>query len=132
MEQWLIGNGFTSRYSSNPQQVFKDPLGRCKATTPSSLSLTGLIVPALKAQWLCHQLVGWEVLGSHLSTGSKPEQVFKGPVGRCKATTPSSLSITSNRVNSAGPDGAVDVSSASGLVGTGFTSRYRLQPTAGF
>ena len=31
-----------------------------------------------------------------------------------------------------GPDGAVAVSSANGLVGTGFASRYRLQPRAGF
>ena len=27
-----------------------------------------------------------------------------------------------------GPDGAVTMSSANGLVGTGFVSRYRLQP----
>ena len=31
-----------------------------------------------------------------------------------------------------GPDGAVVISSANGLVGTGFISRYRLQPRAGF
>ena len=31
-----------------------------------------------------------------------------------------------------GPDGAVDMSLANGLVGTGFVSRYRLQPRAGF
>ena len=39
-------------------------------------------------------------LGSYLSTGSNPERVFKfnGPMGRCMATTPSSLSLTSNRV----------------------------------
>ena len=30
------------------------------------------------------------------------------------------------------PDGAVAMSSANGLVGTGFVSRYRLQPRAGF
>ena len=30
------------------------------------------------------------------------------------------------------PDGAVAISSANGMVGTGFTSRYRLQPRAGF
>ena len=35
----------------------------------------------------------------HLSTGSNPERVFKVPMDRCKATTPSSLSPTSNRVN---------------------------------
>ena len=34
----LVGTGFASR--SNPERVFKDPMGRCKATTPSSLSLT--------------------------------------------------------------------------------------------
>ena len=37
-------------------------------------------------------------LGSHLGTGSNPERAFKGPMGRCKATTPSSFSLTSNRV----------------------------------
>ena len=31
-----------------------------------------------------------------------------------------------------GPDGAVAMSTANGLVGTGFTSWYRLQPRAGF
>ena len=31
-----------------------------------------------------------------------------------------------------GPDRAVVMSSANGLVGTGFASRYRLQPRAGF
>ena len=31
-----------------------------------------------------------------------------------------------------GPDGAVGVSSGNGLVGTGFATRYRLQPRAGF
>ena len=31
-----------------------------------------------------------------------------------------------------GPDGAVVMSSANGLVGTGFASRYRLQPRVGF
>ena len=36
---------------------------------------------------------------SHLGTGSNPERVFKGPFGRCKATTPSSFSLTSDRVN---------------------------------
>ena len=37
-------------------------------------------------------------MGSHLGTGSNPERVFKGSMGRCKVTTPSSLSLTSNRV----------------------------------
>ena len=31
-----------------------------------------------------------------------------------------------------GPDGAVVMPSANSLVGTGFVSRYRLQPRAGF
>ena len=47
---------------------------------------------ALMAQWLCHWLMGWKVVGSHLRTGS--------------------------------PDGAMAMSSANGLVGTGFASRY--------
>ena len=33
----LVGTGFTSQYWL---QVFKDPVGRCKSITPSSLSLT--------------------------------------------------------------------------------------------
>ena len=36
----LVGTGFASWYWLNPEQVFKSPVGRCKATTPSSLSLT--------------------------------------------------------------------------------------------
>ena len=56
-------------------------------------------VPAPMAQWLCHRLMGWWVLGSHIGTGSNPEQVFKGPMGRCKATTPSSLSLTTNHLS---------------------------------
>ena len=47
--------------------------------------------PVSMAQLLSHLLT---VLGLHLVTGSNPEQVFKGPIGRCKATTPSSLSLT--------------------------------------
>ena len=31
-----------------------------------------------------------------------------------------------------GPDGAVAMSSACGLIGTGFTSQYQLQPRVGF
>ena len=51
------------------------------------------------ALWLCHRLMGWRVLYSHLGTGSNLDWVFKGPVGRCKATLhPSSLSLASNRV----------------------------------
>ena len=56
-------------------------------------------------------------MGSHLGAGSNPERVFKGTVVRCKATTPSSLSL----------DGAVSKSSTNLLIGTGFASRYRLQ-----
>ena len=36
------------------------------------------------------------------------------------------------RIRPTGPDGAVVMSSANGLVGTEFASRYRLQPRAGF
>ena len=36
----LVGTGFASHYGSNPERVFKDPIGRCMATTPSSFSLT--------------------------------------------------------------------------------------------
>ena len=45
--------------------------------------------------------LGWQVLGSHLITGFNLERVFKGPMAldRCMATTPSSFSLTSNRVN---------------------------------
>ena len=51
-------------------------------------------------QWLSHRLVGWYVLGSYLGTGSNPSGFFlKGPIFRCNATTPSSFSLTSNRVN---------------------------------
>ena len=36
----LVGTGFTSRYRLQPGACFKGPMGRRKATTPSSLSLT--------------------------------------------------------------------------------------------
>ena len=49
-------------------------------------------------QWLSLLLMGWWVLGSHLGTGSNTKHICKGPMGRCKATTPSSFSLTSNRV----------------------------------
>ena len=39
----LIGTGFASRYRC----VFKGPMGMCKATTPSSLSLTSNRVTAI-------------------------------------------------------------------------------------
>ena len=35
----LVGTVFASRYWLQPQRVFKGPMGRCMATTPSSLSL---------------------------------------------------------------------------------------------
>ena len=41
---------------------------------------------------------GRYVLGSYLGTDSNSECVLKAQMGRCKATTPSSLSLTSNRV----------------------------------
>ena len=36
----LVGTGFASQYRLQPRAFFKDPMGRCMATTPSSLSLT--------------------------------------------------------------------------------------------
>ena len=35
----LVGAGFASWYQFNPNQVFKDPLGRYKTTSPSSTSI---------------------------------------------------------------------------------------------
>ena len=35
----LVGTGFVSWYWLQPKQVFKGPMSRCKATTPSSFSL---------------------------------------------------------------------------------------------
>ena len=40
--------------------------------------------------------------------------------------------VDSVRGKATGPDGVVVMSSANGLVGTEFASRYRLQPRAGF
>ena len=36
----LVGTGFACRYRIQPRPGFKGPMGRCKATTPSSFSLT--------------------------------------------------------------------------------------------
>ena len=36
----LVGTGFASQYWLQPRVDFKGPVGRCKATTPSSFSLT--------------------------------------------------------------------------------------------
>ena len=55
---------------------------------PSSQSFALWQKPAPMAQWLCHRLMGWFVLGSNLVTGSNPERVLKDP----RATTPSFLS----------------------------------------
>ena len=55
-------------------------------------------IPGPMAQWLNHLLVGWQILCSHLGTGSNGERVFKGLMGRCKANTLFSFSLTSNRV----------------------------------
>ena len=52
-------------------------------------------VPAPMAQSVCHRLMGWYIMDSHLGIGSNSERDFKGPMGGCKATTPSSLSLTS-------------------------------------
>ena len=41
--------------------------------------------------------MGWSIMGSRLGTDSNQERVFKGPLGRCMATTPFSFSLTSNR-----------------------------------
>ena len=41
-------------------------------------------------------------------------------------------SFVNLRLKETDPDGAVVMSSANRLVGTGFASRYRLQPRAGF
>ena len=35
-------------------------------------------------------------VGLYLITSSKPEQIFNGSVSTCEATTPSSLSLTSD------------------------------------
>ena len=47
----------------------------------------------------CHcPNIGWYVLGSHLGTSKNQYQLFKGSIGKCKATTLSSLShITTNK-----------------------------------
>ena len=39
-----------------------------------------------------------QVLGSHLGTGFNSEQGFKEPIARRQATTPSSLSLTTNKL----------------------------------
>ena len=36
----LVGTGIASRYRLQPRAGSKGPVGRCKATTPSSFSLT--------------------------------------------------------------------------------------------
>ena len=36
----LVGTGIVSRYQLQSRAGFKGPMGRCKATKPSSLSLT--------------------------------------------------------------------------------------------
>ena len=76
----LAGTGFTSRYRLHTTVASKTR----RPWNPSNR-------PAPMAQWLCRRIMGWQVLGSHLGTGSNPEQVFKDPMGRCMATTPSSL-----------------------------------------
>ena len=40
LANWLVGTGFASRYPLHHRVGFKGPMGRGKATTPSSLSLT--------------------------------------------------------------------------------------------
>ena len=36
----LVGTGFTSQYRLQQRAGFKGPMGRCKATTPSYVSVT--------------------------------------------------------------------------------------------
>ena len=43
--------------------------------------ILGDTIPAPRAQWLCHRLMGWYVLGSYLGTGSNTEWIFKDPHG---------------------------------------------------
>ena len=67
--------------------------------TLRSRSGTDLWITAPMAQLLCHRLMGWLVLGSHLGTGSKTERVLKTQwVGVWPLHPPSSLLLTSNRV----------------------------------
>ena len=40
----LVVTGFASRYRLQTEWVFKGPMGRCKATTHSYFSLTGLLL----------------------------------------------------------------------------------------
>ena len=55
--------------------------------------------PTLMAHWLCHRLMGWYVLGSHVGTGFNTVRVFNSPLGRCKVTTPFSLTSTRVKTN---------------------------------
>ena len=64
---------------------------------PSFLPSFPSFLPSILPPFLSSLFFHW-VLGSHLSTIFNPERVFKGPIGRRKATTPSSLSLTSKRV----------------------------------
>ena len=44
LDNGLVGTGFTSQYRLQHRAGFKRPLGRCKATTRSSFSLTSNMV----------------------------------------------------------------------------------------
>ena len=66
------------------------------ATIEKSKYLEHLSPDPLTVMSSASGLVG---LGSHICTGTNPERGFKGPVGRCKATTHYFLSLASNRVS---------------------------------
>ena len=55
------------------------PISQDLARTLSCRGRVGATLPAPMAQWLCHRLMRWWVLGSHLGTGSNPERVVKDP-----------------------------------------------------
>ena len=76
-------------------RYFKEKLLGIGPDVICSLRMESCCLPTLIVQWLCHQLMGWKVLGLYLGTGFNPMQ---GSMGRYKVTTPSSLSLTSNRV----------------------------------
>ena len=83
--------GFSIKNQKYPQSIYGN--AQC-------LCLIGSVTFDVSIKY---NMIPVEVLGSHLSTGSNLKRFFfKGPMGRCKgrckATTPSSFSLTSNRV----------------------------------
>ena len=73
-----------------------------KSSTNTYYHLTVNIVETIENKSICRVLnqkfKANGLVGSHLGTGSNLNWVFKGPMGRCKATTPSSLSLPSKWV----------------------------------